>query len=143
MSQEQVCVVVARDRYAATTDFIAGRGPVSTAALDQQLLPVLDTDALLVSDANLAYRKFSRDNGITHRSVNLSRNQHVDGAFHIQHVNAYHSRLKGWMQRFHGVATKYLHHYLGWRRALDTHNAISPALLLSSAMRPFPQLTGT
>jgi hypothetical protein len=23
------------------------------------------------------------------------------------------------MRRFHGVATKYLHHYLGWRRLLD------------------------
>jgi hypothetical protein len=26
--------------------------------------------------------------------------------FHINNVNAYHSRLKEWMRRFHGVATK-------------------------------------
>ncbi|AOM81716.1 hypothetical protein BBEV_0322 [Salisediminibacterium beveridgei] len=26
----------------------------------------------------------------------------------IQNVNNYHRRLKGWIQRFNGVATKYL-----------------------------------
>jgi len=43
----------------------------------------------------------------------------VDKAFHVQNVNAYDSRLKGWMQHFYRVATKYLDHYLGWRRWLD------------------------
>ena len=38
---------------------------------------------------------------------------------HINNVNAYHSRLKEWMRRFHGVATKNLPNYLGWRRALE------------------------
>jgi hypothetical protein len=38
---------------------------------------------------------------------------------HIQNVNAYHSRLKTWMRRVNGVATKYLASYLGWRRLLE------------------------
>jgi hypothetical protein len=42
-----------------------------------------------------------------------------DGAFHVQNVNACHGRLKGWMGRFNGVATRYLPHYLGWRRTLE------------------------
>ena len=42
------------------------------------------------------------------------------GVYHIQNANAYHSRLKEWMRRFHGVATKYLDHYLGWRRMIET-----------------------
>ena len=37
----------------------------------------------------------------------------------IQNVNNYHSRLKGWMQRFNGVSTKYLAHYLNWFQFLD------------------------
>ena len=28
------------------------------------------------------------------------------GAFHIQNVKAFDSRLKAWMERFHGVAIK-------------------------------------
>ncbi|MBV9249519.1 MAG: IS1595 family transposase, partial [Acetobacteraceae bacterium] len=35
---------------------------------------------------------------------------------HINNVNANHSRLKQWLRRFHGVATKNLSHYFGWRR---------------------------
>ena len=43
-----------------------------------------------------------------------------------QNVNAYHSRLNIWMVRFHGVATKYLVNYLGWRCMLsDTQNIFS------------------
>lgn len=38
---------------------------------------------------------------------------------HIQNVNNYHSRLKGWIDRFNGVATKYLDHYLSWFQYLD------------------------
>jgi hypothetical protein len=38
---------------------------------------------------------------------------------HINNVNAYHSRLKEWIRRFHGVATRNLPNYLGWRRALE------------------------
>ena len=34
-------------------------------------------------------------------------------------VNAYHGRLKQWLNRFNGVATKNLPNYLGWRRALE------------------------
>ena len=41
------------------------------------------------------------------------------GIYHIQNVNSYGSRLKGWMRRFNGVATKYLDSYLGWHRAND------------------------
>ena len=35
---------------------------------------------------------------------------------HLQHVNYFHNRLKNWMNRFNGVATKYLSDYLSWFR---------------------------
>jgi hypothetical protein len=38
---------------------------------------------------------------------------------HINNVNAYRARLKEWLRRFHGVATKNLPNYLGWRRTLE------------------------
>ena len=40
--------------------------------------------------------------------------QRMNGVLGIQHINSYHSRLKSFMVRFHGVATKYLNNYLVW-----------------------------
>lgn len=120
LSDEQVYVLVARDRTGQTLDFVTGKGPVTKAQLRTCLSPVQDDDVLLVSDANATYRYFAADAGITHESVNLSAGIRVNRAFHVQNVNAYHSRLHQWLARFHGVATRYLPNYLGWRRALDT-----------------------
>jgi hypothetical protein len=38
---------------------------------------------------------------------------------HLNNVNGNHGRLKEWLRPFHGVATKYLGHYLGWRRTVE------------------------
>ncbi len=48
-----------------------------------------------------------------------------DGMWHVQGVNRYDAHLKTWMARFHGVATRYLENYLGWRRLLDRFNDLS------------------
>jgi hypothetical protein len=57
---------------------------------------VLANDVLLVSDANASYRYFAQEAGISHEAVNLSAGIRVNGAFHVQNVNAYHSRLQQW-----------------------------------------------
>ena len=83
---------------------------------------ILEPDAILCSDGHRSYQAFARISRIIHRPVNLAAGIRVaDKAFHIQHENAYNSRLKGWMPRFHGIATNYLGHYFGWRQWLDTH----------------------
>jgi len=143
ISNEQVCILVARDRSGHTLDFVTGNGQLTKARLTDALKPVLDTDALLVSDANPTYTAFCRTEGISHEAVNLSQGQRVKGAFHIQNVNAYHSRFKLWLERFHGVATHYLPNYLGWRRAFEQHRNLTPELLLNAALGNFQHLTVT
>ena len=61
--------------------------------------------------------------------------------FHIQNVNAYDSRLKGWMQRFNGVASS----YLGWRRFFERHKeeAANPKSWLIEALEPAPRWVST
>ena len=57
-------------------------------------------------------------------------------------MNAYDSRLKGWMYRFRGVATKYLGNYLGWHRMLDRYGRkLDPKLCLNEAAGWVQQLT--
>lgn len=114
---DHVPVLVARDRSGRSTDFILGR--CSKREVLASLGPVLAPDAVLCTDGSSAMAIAAAEMGIEHHVLNMSSGVRVHGAWHIQNVNAYHSRLKGWMHRFRGVATSYLHHYLGWFRALD------------------------
>jgi len=128
---------VARDREGRTFDFVPGRGAVTKAQLHQHLLPVLDQDVLLVTDAHAAYRSFAREACITHESVNLRRGERVRGAVHVQNVNGYHRRFRQWLARFNGVASGYLPNYLGWRWALDGGRISEPDALLRAAIGAF------
>jgi transposase-like protein len=143
ISDEQICILVARDRTGQTLDFVTGKGPVTKQPLHACLPPVLDTDSLLVSDGNPTYHYFAQALALTHEAVNLSAGVRVRGAYHVQNVNAYHSRLKYWLDHFHGVATKYLPNYLGWRRAIDAHRLHTPELLLRASVGIFPHTSVT
>jgi hypothetical protein len=61
----------------------------------------------------------------------------VRGAIHVQNVNAYHSRMRGWLQPFRSVASRYLGNYLGWRWALDGARIKTPEDLLRAALGIF------
>ena len=143
ISNEQVCILVARDRTGQTLDFVTGKGVLTKARLRHYLLPMIDKDVLLVTDGHAAYRAFARETGISHQAVNLRAGIRVQGAAHVQNVNAYHSRLRQWLGPFHGVATRYLPNYLGWRWILDAGRIRSPETLLKATLGAFPHLTVT
>ncbi len=131
LSSEQVPVLIARDRTRATTDAVLSRA--STQAVRSVLESVIDHDAILCSDGSPVFVSLAKKLHIAHQPVNVSAGIRViNHAFHIQNVNAYDSRLKGWMARFHGVATKNLPNYLGWRRCIEYFgNRITPELFLT------------
>ena len=80
-------------------------------------------DSVVCSDCFLSYIKMTKSMDVEHKTLNFSKKERVkDGVFHIQNVNAYHSRLHQWMVVFHGVATKYLANYLGWFRFFENHD---------------------
>jgi transposase-like protein len=143
ISNEQVCILVARDRTGQTLDFVTGKGALTKAQLHAFLPPVIDKDVLLVTDGHAAYRAFAREAGISHQAVNLRAGIRVQGAAHVQNVNAYHSRLRGWLRIFHGVASRYLPNYLGWRWILDAGRIRSAETLLKATLGEFPHLTVT
>jgi IS1 family transposase len=94
---------------------------VTTETLQQELVGKLEKDSVLCSDGYKPYIALSAKNDLIHKRLDVAGGiKVIDKVFHIQNVNAYHSRLKLWIKRFHGVATKYLDHYLGWFRYMDT-----------------------
>ena len=138
VSSELDCILVARDREGRTIDAVTGRGALTAAQLERDLLPRLDPQVLLVSDSHAAYRAFARKHRIAHETVKLRAGVHArrlgNLAIHVQNVNAYHQRFKTWLQGFRGVASRYLPNYLGWRWALDGERVTSPEQLLGIAV---------
>lgn len=94
-----------------------GRGHIVKDRLDKAIGSKLTSTNVLCTDEWRAFKTYASEKGLEHyRSDGKDR---VKGLYHIQNVNNYHSRLKGWIDRFNGVATKYLDHYLGWFQFLD------------------------
>lgn len=121
LSYEQIPVMVTRDRSGATlTEVLPDTTAVRIGAV---LGPVVAQDAALVSDGAKAYRCFANATGRLHVALNATAGERTWGTYHIQNVNAYASRLKGWLFRFRGVATKYLDNYLAWHRWIDRAGA--------------------
>ena len=93
------------------------------------LEPLTARDAILCTNGAHVHQKFARLAGVTHRPTNVSQGiKVVEGAFHIQNVNASDSRLQAWMRR-----------YLGWRRLLERcRQPMSPANCLQGELGRCP-----
>jgi transposase-like protein len=143
LSAEQIPVIVARDRQGATTDAVLPKlNRVSiAAALDGAVTPANE----FCCDGGTAIVAFARRAGIPAHVLPMpGKPNPKEPDFHINNVNAYHSRLKEWLCRFHGVATKNLPNYLGWRRTLEAlgQNVTSTAMILGAiGMGPYQQAT--
>ena len=94
--------------------------------LSAALKPFQTKDAVLCNDGSPALASAAHHIGVEHHAVNLSTGIRVDWAWHVQNVNAYHSRLTGWICKFRGVATRYLANNLGWFCALDREHGNGP-----------------
>lgn len=131
LSAEQIPVLIARDRHGGMTDGVLR--DLSEVSVTRVLKPVVAQDSVLCTDGNKAYRAFANLENIKHVClIGVKGIRVIDKVYHIQNVNAYDSRLKGWMLRFRGVATKCLPNYLGWRRLLEKQaHTICPATYLS------------
>ena len=118
-SDEQTPVLVAVDRSGTTVSAVLAA--VSAAAIRAVLEPVLDRDALLVTDGCTGYARCATELGVSHVGLDQSAGERRRGELHIQTVNSRHERLKGFLRRHRGVATRYLDNYLRW-----LHLAILP-----------------
>ena len=116
--QDNIPILVARDRNGATFDAILPQ--VDGASVRLALAGVVTPSNHLIGDGGKAIATFARRAGIPFHAVPApGKPTPAAPHLHINNVNAYHGRLKQWLNRFNGVATKNLPNYLGWRRALE------------------------
>ena len=143
LSFQQICVVIACDRSKKEVEGVSGKGAVKEVWLNENMNSRIAKDSVLVTDGHYAYNRFADKAHIEHITLKNRQGERVKGCYHIQHVNSYHGRLREWIiAGFHGVATRYLDHYLWWRHQLERSEKVSPIDLLSLAIG-IPQLNGT
>ena len=119
LSDEQTPILIARDRDRRHIHAVV---PDRTAdAVDKVLGSAVSADdALLCIDGDKALIAFAERRGIEYETIIASRGEHVhEKVLHLQNVNSYASRFKGWLAPFKGVASRYLPSYLAWRRLLE------------------------
>lgn len=108
ISSEQVCVATAIDRQGNLIMELLCTGHIGK-------------DTILCTDSHKSYIQFTSDMNLEHKRI--KRGKHKEDIYHIQHINAIHSNLKRWMNRFNGVATKYLNSYIKWFKWLYIFNS--------------------
>ncbi|MCY0856641.1 IS1595 family transposase [Cupriavidus sp. D39] len=136
LSKEQVPVLVA---IARGQRFTADRvmPAMSGKELVETLRPVVNKDTIVCSDGNPAYYALQRQLGVTLKMFSASKHgSPINPSFHVQNVNSYHSRLKGWINvGLRGVATKYLPNYLAWQRLLTWfRDGVTPEQFIASSL---------
>ncbi len=143
LSAEQIPILVARDRTGTTIDAVLPK--LDRASVTAVLAGVVTPANQLCCDGGKAIAAFARVGGIPYHVLPKPGGPKPEAPdLHINNVNAYHSRLKEWLRPFHGVATKNLPHYLGWRRTLEAlGHADQPGQWLSRAigLGTYQQLT--
>jgi transposase-like protein len=143
LSAEQIPVIVARDRQGATTDAVLAK--LDRASITAALSGVVTPNNEFCCDGGTAIVAFAKRAGIAaHVLPKPGKPTRQAPDYHLNNVNAYHGRLKEWLRRFHGVATKNLPNYLGWRRALEAlgDNATPATMILGAiGMGPYQQRT--
>ena len=142
ISNLKIAVVVAQDRNGQVVVRKAGRGRVRAEEIDAVIGEYIDPSALLCTDTATNYKKFALVKGLKHETINVSKEGYVKkGIYHVQHVNSFHKRLGDWMDRFQGVATKYLDNYLYWFKFLQQNKKLATkdrlkGMMLGSCQKP-------
>ena len=143
LHQDNIPILVARDRTGATFDAVLAQ--VDSGAIGTALAGVVTPSNHLVGDGGKAIAAFARKAKIPFHAVPAPGKPTAKAPhLHINNVNAYHGRLKQWLARFNGVATKNLPNYLGSRRALEAWgDQLLPQNWIKGAIGtgPYQQLT--
>lgn len=125
ISREQVCILFAADRKSGVIAQMAGYGRVNNLEIEGVIGDYLKDATCFCTDAGKSFLTYAKEKGIEHHVLNASKGERVDGIYHIQHINAYHSRFRKWIAKFQGVATKYINSYLEWFRYIELHKRLS------------------
>jgi len=97
ISREQVCVLCAMDRTGNLITELICKGRMKHTDLERLFTGRIEDEAILCTDSHKSYIQFAQNLGVELQQI--KRGKHKEGIYHIQHINAFHSKLKKWMDK--------------------------------------------
>lgn len=118
---EKVCVPCAVNDAGISYAKTGKLGKISSDCIKEIFEKKIAPHAVLCTDKERAYLKLAELNELNLIQMDTDcRTISKDGRnYGIQRINAYHSRLKLFISRFHGVSTKHLGNYIVWNDLLS------------------------
>ena len=118
----RVLLACAREQQVAV---IAGRGRPAPGDLEGCLKPVLGAGVELCISGEAPYAEACRRLGVAHREAWGQRSAGLFAPL-LRKVDWLRLGLYVWLRRFHGVATRYVHHYLSWYLFKERTSRLEP-----------------
>ncbi len=112
VSKEKVCVSCGIDRNKNVYGVISNLGKITKDKLNKVFGGKIDGNSIICSDGEKSYKDFVKEHEYKH--VIIKSGRYKNGIYHLNHINAYHNGLKGFIRKFNGVSTKYLNNYIVW-----------------------------
>ncbi len=121
LSSEKVCVPCAVNETGISYAKPGKLGKVSSECIKRVLGKKIAPNATLCTDRERAYQDLACTNELKliQMDTDCRTTQKGGKTYDIQRINAYHSRLKTFIRKFHGVSTKYLGNYNVWNDLLS------------------------
>ena len=128
LSHHKVCVLTAIDRNKNSFGRPVGYGKVNKNEIEI-LQHHIQKDSILITDGDKSYQVL---NNVKLKQLKFGLVDNKNKIYHMNNINNYHSRLKKFMQRFNGVATKYLDLYVDYFKEIKANIDIFADLLQTS-----------
>ena len=110
MMRDRACVLCAVERGKQAYSEVVCRGAISAKLLEGILPKHLKEDSMVLTDGLYAYASYFNSASQTHKGIKAKTKG--KGAYHINNINNYHGRLRGFLRNYNGVSTKYLNSYV-------------------------------
>ncbi|MBQ7975241.1 MAG: IS1595 family transposase [Clostridia bacterium] len=133
----KACVMCAVERNGQLYSEVMGKGQLTTKRVEYAFKDRIMPESIVLADNSWSIGKFFKANDtiglVQLKSTVNPKNKRggtpeIIGTYHIQTVNNLHKRLRIFLQRYNGVSTKYLNHYINLFVWIDNHKKLADTL---------------
>jgi transposase-like protein len=119
MSSDQICILTAINSKQDVFAAIACRGSIDAKTTKELIQSNIAVGSIVNTDKKKSYIKVFSELKVEHNQYDSKKDKGK-----LNFINGLHSRLKSFLSRYHGVATRRLEHYIAWFKWIESYKKI-------------------